>query len=109
MNIFVFQATPIELFTLYLLLKSRIGCWVIEEHLRFQKGDIQSDIGSPGKRVITSVAFLMSGITQKNTTKSTWIKFASLIFVEMNEGYTTKNARGKHQNRGQRLVLREQL
>lgn len=81
----------------------------MEEQLRFQKGHIQSDIGSLGRRVITAVAFLMSGITHKNTTKRTWIKFASLIFVEMNEGHTAKNARGKHQNRGQRPMLREHL
>ena len=64
----------------------------MEEQLRFQKGHIQSDIGTSGRRVITAVAFLMSGITHKNTTKRTGIKFATLIFVEMNESHTSKDS-----------------
>ena len=81
----------------------------MEEQLRFQKGHIQSDIGTSGRRVITAVAFLMSGITHKNTTQRTGIKFAMLIFVEMNERHTSKDSGCEYQNRGQRFVLRKHL
>ena len=81
----------------------------MEEQLRFQKGHIQSDIGSLGRRVITAVTFLMSGITHKNTTKRTGIKFATLIFVEMNESHTSKDSGCEYQNRGQRSVLLKHL
>ncbi|CAL2276597.1 unnamed protein product [Prunus armeniaca] len=77
----------------------------MEEHLRFQKGHIQSDIGTSSRRVITTVAFLMSGITHKNTTKRTGIKFVTLIFVEINKSHTSKDSGCEYQNRGQGSAL----
>ncbi|KAI5346140.1 hypothetical protein L3X38_014019 [Prunus dulcis] len=73
----------------------------MKEQLRFQKGHIQSDIGTSGRRVITAVAFLMSGITHKNTTKRTGIKFATLMFVKMNKSHTSKDSGYKYQNKWQ--------
>ncbi|KAI5335703.1 hypothetical protein L3X38_025837 [Prunus dulcis] len=51
----------------------------------------------------------MSGITHKNTTKRIGIKFAMLIFVEMNESHTLKDSKCEYQNRGQRSVLMKAL
>ncbi|CAL8096938.1 unnamed protein product [Prunus armeniaca] len=80
----------------------------MEEQLRFQKGHIQSDIGTSGMRVIAAVDFLMS-IIHKNTTKHIGIKFATLIFVEMNESHTCKDSMCDYQNRWQMFVLRKHL
>lgn len=59
--------------------------------------------------MIAPINFLMSGIPRKNITKHTRVKFASLVFMQMNIHHSAKYSWSEHQDRGHGLVLSKHL
>ena len=58
------------------------------------KDHIKGNIKLSRKGVITSISFLMQGITNKYTSKCPRFQLSSQVFLKMHKGYTSKNFRG---------------
>ena len=55
--------------------------------------------------MVTSIAFFMKTKTKEHTLHLTGIKFASLIFVKMDIGHTTKNLRFEMKGGGEQNMI----
>jgi hypothetical protein len=91
------KVCPILFFIMCLPLRDRIGYG--EEWFRFQ-GDIHSHIEPTGRGIIASVALLMHGVTQEETSESTWVHFGALILVKMDISHAPKYLGREHKGRG---------
>jgi hypothetical protein len=88
---------PILFFIMCLPLRDIIGYG--EEWFRFQEGDIHSHIKPTGRGIIASVALLMHGVTQEETSESTWVQFGALILVKVYISHAPKYSGREHEGR----------